>query len=116
VTAFAIYGTFDFAVQYRELSLQPLCLSVPILWTIFLLLPHALQAFPTDGMLVRRERKVARKLQAEIDSVHPDKLKNDEKLKRDKRYIVGDDGELEEVEDEITQLEDKPKRMMRDGE
>ena len=116
VTAFALYGTFDFAVKYEELSLQPLCLSVPILWTIFLLLPHGLQAFPTDGMLARRERKVARKLQAEIDSMHPDKLKNDEKSKRGVHYVVGDDGELEEVEDEINVEDAKPKRMMRDGE
>ncbi|MEZ4671663.1 MAG: hypothetical protein R3E39_27480 [Anaerolineae bacterium] len=110
VNAFVLYGIFDFAVKYREPTMQTICLPIPILWTLVLLLPHALQAFPTDGMLARRERKVAQTLQAEINNMYPTKAKNEEKAKTEKHFRVGDDGELVELDDTPVDLNEKPKR------
>lgn len=83
---------------------------------LFVFLLHRQSAFPSKECLEKRERKFGHTLQFELSALRPEKPKVREKLKRGKYYIVGDDGELEEVEDEITQLEDKPKRMTRDGE
>jgi hypothetical protein len=74
--------------------------AVSGIWTLFFI-SHGINAFPTSGILARREGKVGENLQSEIDNMYPSKLKNDEKSKRDVEYRVGDDGELEEV--------DKPK-------
>jgi hypothetical protein len=66
--------------------------------------------FPNKRTLEKRERDFGETLQFELERLQPEKLKEKEKLKRGKHYQVGDDGELEEVEDEIASLEEKPKR------
>ncbi|MBA3873786.1 MAG: hypothetical protein H0X30_32025 [Anaerolineae bacterium] len=60
--------------------------------------------------MARREMEYGQTIKSELTSLQPEKLKEKEKLKRGKYYQVGDDGELEEVEDEILGLEDKPMR------
>jgi uncharacterized membrane protein len=109
INAFALFAGF----APPTTGLEQLCLTVPIIWTVFLLLPHAIQAFPTAGMLARRERKVAQNLQAEIDSMYPSKSKNEEKAKTDNQYRVGDDGELVEIEGDELLEDEKPKRERR---
>jgi hypothetical protein len=69
------------------------------IWLLFLL-SHTINTFPTSKMLARRERKVGKNLQMEIDNMYPSKTKNSEKPKRDIQYKIGDDGELVEIEDE----------------
>lgn len=109
VSAFSLYAVFSPSTG----AMGQLCLVIPITWSFLLFLPHALQAFPTAGMLARRERKVAQNLQAEIDSMYPTKAKNEEKTKTETHYQVGDDGELVEVEDDALLDDDKPKREQR---
>lgn len=90
-------------------------LVVSGVWLIFYL-RHGFTAFAPVKFLEKRERKLGQTLQFELTAMQSEKLKNDHKPKRDSIYRVGDDGELEEVENEINLSEDKPKRMMRDGE
>jgi len=79
---------------------------------IILFVAHALSAFPTRKMLEKRETNFGKTLQFELERLQPEKLKPKEKLKRGKYYQVGDDGELEEVEDEVVRSDEKPKRIM----
>ena len=89
-----LIGTF--LRSYGE-ALGNAALIVPFAWLIGLLIPHAWRAFPTKGMLARREQKAGSELLLELRRMRPEKLKNDEKLKRGVQYTVGDDGELVEV-------------------
>ncbi len=77
---------------------------------IILFIAHARSAFPTKQSLEKREINFGKTLHFELARLQPEKAKAKEKLKRGKYYQVGDDGELEEVEDEIVRLEEKPKR------
>ena len=79
------------------------------IWFI-LFVAHAQSTYPTRQVLEKREKKFGKTLQFELERLQPEKSKPKEKLKRDKQYRLGDDGELVEVEDEIVQLEEKPKR------
>ncbi len=78
------------------------------IWMLFLL-SHAINTFPTLKMLARRERKIGKNLQMEIDNMYPSKAKNGDKPKHNVQYKIGDDGELIEVD----AADEKPKRQIR---
>jgi hypothetical protein len=75
-----------------------------------LLIVHGNMVFPTRRRLERQERDLGRAIQAEIDRSVPEISKYKEKPKRDVRYTIGEDGELEEI---LEYSEDeKPKRNL----
>ncbi len=67
----------------------------PAAWTIFLI-RHAIVAFPTSGMLRRRERAAGRAMDLTLQEVQHVKRKRGEKPKQ---LVLGDDGELVEIPD-----------------
>lgn len=103
----------DFAYLRDDGTYINICLALPLFWAFGLLLPHAIQAFPTARMLWRRESRAAHNLPPEFYDLYPiQQPKNEEKAKTDKQYRVGDDGELVEIEgkDEALLNDEKPKR------
>jgi hypothetical protein len=98
---FTQYGTG----RPDEIAVKIAFYGVVGLWTVFLIY-HAIQAFPTAGMLAKRERKAAEELQHELQNMRPQKVKNEDKLKRHPLYGIGDDGELIELNED----DEKPKR------
>jgi hypothetical protein len=92
---------------------EPLFNSVfnilPLGWLVFALIPHAWRTFPTPNRLARRENRVGQALQAELQRLHLEKHKNDEKPKRTAQYMLGDDGELIEWSEEA---DDTQKRKL----
>jgi hypothetical protein len=66
-----------------------------------LLIIHGYTVFPTRRRLERRERDIGRAIQAEIDRSVPEISKYKEKPKRDVRYRIGEDGELEEIPEDF---------------
>jgi hypothetical protein len=80
-------------------------LPVPIIWLGVLVL-HFVYAFPNQKMLMQRERQAGEAIQQELDRLWPSKLKNEDKLKRDVYYMLGDDGELVEVDQNILDAND----------
>ncbi len=104
-----INGWLIFTATKNQYSGQGFVFLVIISWSV-IFLNHARLAFPTQSMLAKREINLGKTLQVELAYLQPDHLKPKEKLKRGKYYQVGDDGELEEVEDDALQIEDKPKR------
>jgi hypothetical protein len=91
-------------------SLDNYFFAIVVLIWLGLFITHAVSAVPRKRWLVQREMDYGRTIQSEMMSLQPEKMKVREKLKRGKYYQVGDDGELEEVKEEILRLEDKPKR------
>ena len=76
-----------------------------------LLIFHGYKVFPSRGRLEQRERQFGQAIQVEIQQIEPEMMKRMEKPKRDVRYLIGEDGELVEIEDEFTFDDDeKPKR------
>lgn len=90
----------------------PIFLVVAFLWLV-IFIADVRSTFPTKQALEKREINFGKTLHFELARLQPEKLKNKEKLKRGKYYVVGDDGELEEVEDEVIGLEEKPKHQMK---
>jgi len=90
-------------------------LLIAFVWVI-IFINHARSTFPRKQTLANREIKYGTTLHYELARLQTAQSKPKEKLKRGKYYEVGDDGELVEVEEEINLAEDKPKRMMQDGE
>lgn len=79
----------------------------------FVFIYHARSTFPTKQMLEEREREYGETMRYELTRLQSSSMsKPKEKLKAGVNYMIGDDGELVEVEDEIMRLEDKPKREM----
>ncbi len=68
-----------------------------LIWLIVLAL-HANSVFPMRKNLMLREQEAGRAIQEELAHLQNIKRKNDDKLKRDAYYQIGDDGELIEVE------------------
>jgi hypothetical protein len=85
-----------------------ICIAVPLTWLVFLLFPHGIRAFPTKEMLANREQRAGEALWLELQKMRPEKLKTKAKPKRDVKYVVGDDGELVEVE--LEETDEKSKR------
>jgi hypothetical protein len=75
-----------------------------------LLIVHGYVVFPTRRRLERQERDIGRAIQAEIDRSVPEISKYKEMPKRDVQYRVGEDGELEEIPEDLG--DEKPKRDM----
>lgn|GEM_PF-1739672 len=73
--------------------------GIVIVWFSLALLPHCLRAFPTKGMLSRRERRTGEALRRELHRMQPEKLKNEGKPQRETEYVFGDDGEIIELSD-----------------
>ncbi len=66
--------------------------------------------FPSQSRLAKIERQAGEELRRELQSMRPEKLKHEEKRKREPIYEVGDDGELVEIDEvELSEI-DKPKR------
>lgn len=86
-------------------------LLIIITWTVAFVI-HAESAFPNQETLKKRESSFGNQILSELGNLQPEKTKPKEKLKRGKYYIVGDDGELEEVDDDALVVEEKPKREM----
>ncbi len=105
-----IFHTSDADIVFGVLTL-----FIVSAWMVILIVDFQ-GTFPSIQEVENQEINFGKTLHFELERLQPEKPKVREKLKRGKYYVVGDDGELEEVEDEITQLEDKPKRVMRDGE
>lgn len=96
-------------VKYGEPSVAAI-LILNAIWLLFFL-RHAVNAFPTRGMLARRERKVGEALLLELQSMRPEKLKRKEKPGDASGYTISDDGELIELVEDSDPLDDKPKRQ-----
>ena len=88
-------------------------LSIAFAWLV-IFINHARTTFPKKEVLSHRETRFGASLQSEMAQLQPTRVTPKEKLKRGKYYQVGDDGELEEVEDDALQIEDKPKRDVMD--
>ncbi|MBZ0297633.1 MAG: 2TM domain-containing protein [Anaerolineae bacterium] len=86
---------------YSGMAEPPLLLLIPLIAWIAMLVYHRNRVFPTQRRLAQRERQAGEAIQRELDQMQPVKLKNEEKLKRDTYYTVGDDGELIEVDSAI---------------
>jgi hypothetical protein len=86
-------------------------LLVAFVWLV-IFINHARSTFPSKRTLAKREINFGKTLHFELARLQPEKAKAKEKLKRGKYYQVGDDGELEEVEEVL--LEENSKRGMRD--
>jgi hypothetical protein len=82
--------------------------ALPLIYLVFLI-RHAWSAFPTRGLLERRERAAALTMDRELQAIQPRKLKREETLKPDARYAISGDGELVEVPDSEAQVQ-KEKR------
>jgi hypothetical protein len=95
---FVPIGAFSlYSISFLESYGQPgglFCLAAPIVWLIVFVIPHAIQVFPTKGMLASREQKAGAALLLELQTLRPEKLKHEEKPKHDTQYILGDDGEI----------------------
>lgn len=72
-------------------------LIVPAVW-LAMLAHHFVSALPTQRRLMQREQRAGEAIQREIEKMQSTKLKNEDKLKNDAYYTVGDDGELVEVD------------------
>ncbi|MEP7290651.1 MAG: hypothetical protein ABI835_02660 [Chloroflexota bacterium] len=96
-SALLIFGGMTF-LNYGE-SVGRYLVLIPVVWFVLALLPHCLRAFPTRGMLIRRERRTGDALRRELRRMQPEKLKNEDKSKREVQYTLGDDGELVEASD-----------------
>ncbi len=86
-------------------------LLIAFMWLV-IIINHARSTFLSKRALARQEINFGKSLHIELTNLKPEKAKNKEKLKRGKYYQVGDDGELEEVEDEVVGSDEKPKRIM----
>ena len=96
-------------------SLDNFFFAIVVLVWLGLFIAHLVSAFPRQRWLARREIAYGQTIQNEVNRLQPDKPKQKEKLKRGKYYQVGDDGELEEVEDEALMMDEKPKRDISGG-
>ncbi len=81
-------------------------IAVPAIWAL-LLLRNFVTAFPTVGMLRRRERAAAEAVELEIQSLQFAKQKRGEKAKR---VVLADDGELVEIPESLTSQSENPHR------
>jgi hypothetical protein len=82
-------------------------LLVSLLW-LGLLVRHGYSAFPSRKRRAQRERQFGQAIQFQIEQSTPETFKYKEKPKRDVRYTIGEDGELEQIS-EYLEVE-KPKR------
>ncbi len=80
---------------------------IPVAWLV-VLINHAIHAFPTQQSLAQREQEAGEIIRREIEQMQPAKRKT--KLKRDVYYVLDDDGELVEVDQEAIE-NDKPKHQ-----
>jgi hypothetical protein len=65
--------------------------------SLVLLIFHGYKVIPSRRRLEHQERDIGRAIQAEIAHSIPESAKHKEKPKRDVRYTIGEDGELEEI-------------------
>jgi hypothetical protein len=93
----------------RSTSAFGCMLLFPFIWLVFLA-GHGFMVFPTRQRLVRQERQFGLRLQTELQQSIPEISKRKEKPKRELQYRIGEDGELEEVEDKLEDGDDKSKR------
>lgn len=82
-----------------------LVLAIPVVWLAALAI-HFSYSFPTQQTLMQREQQAGKAIQKELDQLWSGKLKNEDKLKRDVYYILGDDGELIEVDQNMLDTND----------
>lgn len=103
--AFLTYGILQAGRLFWLLLLAPA-------FAIVYILSRARNVFPNPGRLEKIEQKAGQELQRELGAMRPEKLKLEEKPKRDTAYSVGDDGELVELPEEILkhdiQIENPP--------
>jgi hypothetical protein len=103
------FTLYESAVYTGSSSLSILLYTVTAIWLLFLV-RHARQAFPTAGMLERRERKVGEAIELEIEALRLDKQKRGEKDKHHTHVVLSDDGELLEVPETSDTSDAKSKR------
>jgi hypothetical protein len=95
------------SLQTRPLNAE-LCAQLPILFWLAAVIRHAIIAFPSQMRLARREQRIGKAIQAEIQRLQPATQSWKEKPKRDVHYRIGEDGELEEISEYLE--DEKPKR------
>ncbi|MBI1281262.1 MAG: hypothetical protein GC179_24255 [Anaerolineaceae bacterium] len=105
--------TIIFPMRDANIVFGILTLLIVGAWLVILIADFQ-GTFPSIQEIESQEINFGKTLHFELAKLQPKKLKQKEKLKRGKYYQVGDDGELEEVEDEEILVQEKPKRAMRD--
>jgi hypothetical protein len=95
-----IFGLVVYNLRIFHTAGPSLVLIVPMVW-LAVLAYHFIYAFPERRRLRQREQQAGEAIRRELNQMQPTKLKNEDKLKNDAFYTVGDDGELVEVDREV---------------
>lgn len=84
-------------VQFSEDTGAAMLILGVLVWLSAAAIPHFHHTFPSRARLEQRERRLGEALRLEQQRMYPEAQ---EKAKR-KRYAIGDDGELVEIEDDL---------------
>ncbi len=106
---YLIYNAFALNALFNTLESDSFGLLAQLAVLSGLLIFHGYKVFPSRRRLERRERDFGRAIQAEIAHNIPESTKRKEKPKRDVRYTIGEDGELEEISEYL--IDEKPKQI-----
>jgi hypothetical protein len=107
-----IYNYLSFASFFRQPEFGPVHALVTSAVSLGLLVFHRYKVVPSRQRLERRERDFGRAIQTEIAHSIADSPKRKEKPKRDVRYTIGEDGDLEEISEYL--IDEKPKQIDED--